>query len=106
MTKDEIIKLVRQYAFIHDAVFMTSDEQIILVTTHDEYGILVGDDQTILNATGRNPEIHNAIFEDYIKDWKGILRHNIDKLLIAAKKYPNAFQIGSVIEIPFDSNKV
>ncbi len=104
MTKDEIIRLVRQYAFINDAVFMPSDEQIVLVITHDEYGILVGDNQTILSVTGRNPESHNAIFEDYIKDLNGILRHNIGKLLIAAKKYPNAFQTGSVIEICFDSS--
>ena len=100
-SKEEIIKSVRQYAFIYDGLFLTSDEKIIFFMTHDEFGMFMGDESAILQVTGNDSESLNDIFKDYIKEWKGVLRHNLDKLLSAAKNYPENFEIDSLIEILF-----
>ena len=102
----EVEHLVLEHAFIQNAVLTTSDYQIVLVTTHDEMGIMLGRASAIKEITGCEVESLNYSFEEYTQEWRAGFKLAADSLLKLTAMYPSAFDKDMIVEVDFKSGSV
>jgi len=96
-----IVSQVREHGFLLNAIFSSEDLQAIFIMTHDEIGLLIGDEESIQKITNKSVDILNEEFKSYVASWSGSIGENVQILLNVAKDYPGGFVGQETIDVIF-----
>lgn len=87
---EAIRQIIKEEAYVYNAVIASSKRSLILLISHDEVAILIGSRSAIEAVTRKSISQLHEEFAVYIQEWSGISGINASRLLEGAKTYPSS----------------
>ncbi|UBV44769.1 hypothetical protein LAJ19_16595 (plasmid) [Deinococcus taeanensis] len=103
ISNEEAISLIMTEGYICDTLMVTSDQDTVLISTHEMTSIFIAKEATINEITGKSILQMQHEYAEYINDWSGIPGKNANSLLNLSSDYPKLFIGSPSIEIKFDT---
>lgn len=87
---EAIRQTIKEEAYVYNAIIASPKRSLLLLITHDEVAILIGNRSAIESVTRKSISQLHEEFTGYIQEWSGVPATNASRLLDGAKTYPSS----------------